>query len=115
MALEALADQIEKLARQILPTPVELLNRREINLVKIAEHRVGDFRIDQRADLDALLLKRGPLVTHRVAALALELIEIIVEGREAGVDPMILIAEPLHETEFLELRGLVLGAKIYVN
>src|SRR6266700_4104888 len=102
MPLEALADQIEELAREILSSPVELLNGREIDLVEIPEHRVGDLRIDQCADLDALLLQRGALVTHRVATLAFELIEVILECREAGVHPMILIAEPLHEAEFLQ-------------
>ena len=115
VALERPADQIEKIRREIAPAPVKLFDRRAIDLVHLGEHLVGNFLARRHADADALIVQRGALVTDRRAPLVLEAVEIIVEGREAGVMPMVLVAEPLHESDRRERAGLVGLAEVDVH
>ena len=115
IALEVIAHQVEELAREVLPAPVKFLEGREVYFVHRAEQRVGNFVAGERSNLDALARQRRALMTDRVAALALELRQVIVEGREAGVEPMVLVAEPFRETEVGQRRGLVSRAKVDVD
>src|SRR6266852_2587857 len=115
VTLEVFADHLEELARQILPPPVELLDGRQVNPVHRREQRVRQLVAGERPHLDALLRKCAPFMAYRVAPFALELSEIIVEGREVGVMPMILIAEPLQEAQSAQRLRFVLRAKIDVR
>ena len=66
-------------------------------------------------DRYALGDERGALMADGIAALALEGSEVVVESGEAGVAPMVLVAEALEETEFTQRRSLVGEAEIDVH
>ena len=65
--------------------------------------------------MDALFVHRGAFVADRGATLVLEPVQVIVEGRESRVVPMVLIAEAFHESDRRERGGLVRLAKVYVH
>src|SRR5690349_16326316 len=75
--LEVFADHLKELARQILPSPIELLDGRQVNLVHRREHLGRELVAGERPHLDALLRERAPFMAYRIAPFALELSEII--------------------------------------
>src|SRR5216683_5953632 len=115
VALEALAHLGKELARQITAAPVEFLDRGEVEIEHRAEDRVGDVVARVHLDGHALGDERGALVADRVAAFALERAQVVLESGEAGVAPMVLVAEALEETEFAQRRRLVGQAEVYMR
>src|SRR4029077_477278 len=79
VALESLAQDVEETPGQILTAPIELLDRREIDLKHLGEHLVRDFLAGEDSNRDALLFECAALVTDRGAAFVLQAVQIIVE------------------------------------
>ena len=90
-----------------MAAPVNFLDGREIDFEHRSEHRIGDLVARMHANCDTLIVERGAFVTHGVAALALELGEVVVEGLEAGVAPVVLVTETFQVAQFAQRFGFV--------
>src|SRR5439155_1216950 len=89
---QALARQREEALVQVLLPPGELVDRAAVEREHAREERVGDAVADVGHDLDALGGELAALAAHLVAPLAAQAHEVVGEGREARVRPVVLPA-----------------------
>src|SRR5437667_328947 len=104
---QALARQREEALVQVLLPPGELVDRAAVEREHAREERVGDAVADVGHDLDALGGELAALAAHLVAPLAAQAHEVVGEGREARVRPVVLPAGAGEPAARLERRRLV--------
>src|SRR5438094_3572434 len=103
----ALARQREEALVQVLLPPGELRDRAAVEPEHAREEPVGDVVADVGDDLDTRGGELAPLATDLVAALAAQARQIVVEGRESRVRPVVLPARAGEPAAPLERRHLV--------
>src|SRR5437016_10450462 len=103
----ALARQREEALVQVLLPPGELRDRVAVEPEHAREEPVGDVVADVGDDLDTRGGELAPLATDLIAALAAQARQIVVEGRESRVRPVVLPARAGEPAARLERRHLV--------
>src|SRR5205823_11870269 len=112
---QPLAGELEERWLEILLAPGQLRDRRPVELEHPREERGRDLVPGVGGDLDAVFHERAPLPAHLVPPLAPQAPEIVVEGREARVRPVVLPAGTPQPGAGIERGGLLGQTEIDVD
>src|SRR5262249_23364591 len=92
VSLKVSPKQAEEFLCQVLASPVQLFDGRQVHLELALNHAPGSPPPRQYPHVDARLPNLAALVAHRGPPLVLQAPQVVVESRKSGILPMILIA-----------------------
>src|SRR5262249_19838820 len=111
---ETLADEIEEARVQVAMAPRVVVDRLAVEPEHHGEDALRDGLPHQRLDGDALLGERALLAARLIAPLAAQALEIVVEGGEPLVQPVILVGSAQEPAPRRERAPIVVGAEVDV-
>src|SRR5262249_20213716 len=112
---QPLSGELEEAPLEVLLPPGEPLDGRPIEVEHPRQERSGDIGARVHGDRHAVLGRGAALTAHLVATFAAQAREVVVERREAGIRPVVLVGRALEPAALPQRRGLVGQAEVDVD
>src|SRR5437870_3765008 len=112
---QALARQREEAAVEVLAAPGQLGNRPPVELEHAGEQRVGNLVTGVHRDVDAVGGQLAALAPDLVSPLAPQARQVVLEGAEARVRPVVLVSGAAEPAALSERCRLLRAAEVHVD